>query len=100
MEVSGDHAADALAVELVREDALPQRARVRQPEPGVDHGEAVAVVQEPEVDVIQRERQRHAEPADAGSDGERGAGRGRPGPRMLESGHCGIVLYRACSWWP
>ena len=88
MEVRRDHADD----QLVREDALPQRARVGQAEARVDDGKAIAVVEQPQVDVVQRERQRHAQPPDSGSDGERGAGRGRLGPRMIERGHSRILI--------
>jgi hypothetical protein len=42
----------------------------------VDDAPAVAVFQQPEVDVIQRKRQRHAQPVNAGCDFDGGAGRG------------------------
>jgi hypothetical protein len=43
---------------------------------GIDRGVAVAVGQQPEVDVVQRKRQRHAQPFDAGGDRHGRAGGG------------------------
>jgi hypothetical protein len=99
MEVRGDHARDRLAAELVGEDALPERARVGQSEARVDDGDAVAVavVEQPQVDVVQRERKRHTKPADARRDGGGGPGRGSLRPGMLESGHSVIVPSERCS---
>src|SRR5260370_7092263 len=65
MEVRGDDARERPAGERPGEQALPECARVLEPDAGVDGGHAAPVVEEPEVDVVQPERERHAEPRDA-----------------------------------
>ena len=58
--------------QLVGEHLLPGRARGVVGDAAVDDGPALAAVdavaQQPQVDVVQRERQRHAQPAHAGRD--------------------------------
>src|SRR5215467_6655423 len=85
MEVGHEHAHDGLARELAGEELLPQLARRREPHARVDHGEPALVVEEPEVDVIQREGRRHADPADAGGDLQCAAALRRLRPRMDEA---------------
>src|SRR5260221_2773531 len=50
---------------------LPERPRGFHAEAAVDQREAVAVGEDPQVDVVERERQRHANPPDAVADAER-----------------------------
>ena len=68
MEVRADHARDGFAVELLGEDLLPQFARVLRIDAGVDDGPAVLLLDQPQIDVVELERQRHAQPVDAGGD--------------------------------
>ena len=55
---------------------LPQLPRCSNAEPSVDQREAVAVGEDPEVDVVEREGQRHADPPHAVGDAQRLAGLG------------------------
>ena len=50
-----------------REMPLPQLARRRVAEAAVDERAAVAFVEQPEVDVVERERQRHPQPQQPGA---------------------------------
>jgi DNA-binding transcriptional MerR regulator len=69
------------------EDALPQTPGRGIGDAAVDNRPAALVLEQPQVDVIELEGQRHAEPAHAGGDFERGAGlRGVP-PGILKRGH-------------
>jgi len=86
MEVRQHHARDRPAVELTREDPLPQRAHIVETDAGVHDGPAVAVGEQPQVDVVELKRQRHAQPHHAGGDFTHGAAGGRIGPRIVE-GH-------------
>jgi hypothetical protein len=69
VHVRHDHAQDRQALELVREDLLPLRARGLVRDAAVHHRPALhavdAVAQQPEVDVVEREGQCHAKPAHA-----------------------------------
>ena len=47
---------------------LPKPARVVGREAAIDDRQAIAVLEQPEIDVIERERQRHAQPMHAGGD--------------------------------
>ncbi len=66
------HAQHGQAVEPVGEEGFPVRADGFVVDAAVDDGPAVlavlAIAQQPQVDVVQRERQRHAQPVDAGRD--------------------------------
>src|SRR5262249_30516970 len=84
MKVRHEHAPHRAAAEVRGEDALPQGARVVEADARVDDGPAVAVIQEPQIDVIELERQGHAQPGDPGSDRADVGGRGRFRPRMIE----------------
>jgi hypothetical protein len=59
-----------------RQRRLPRRAAAPRVQPGIDEGPAVLVPQRVDIDVIQRHRQRQAQPEDAGRDLDRLAGRG------------------------
>jgi hypothetical protein len=78
VHVRDDDAQDRQAVERGREHLLPLRLRFVAGDAAVDHRPALAAVeavaQQPEVDVVEGEGQRHAHPAHAGSDLEGGAG--------------------------
>ena len=80
VEVGDDHSRHPAA----GQDALPQRAHVVEADAGVHDGEAVAVGEQPQVDVIELEGQRHAQPLHARRDDERRAGRGRFIPGKVE----------------
>ena len=58
----------------IGEVPLPQVPRGLRAEAGVDEREAVAVGEDPQVDVVERERQRHADPPHPGGDLEGLAG--------------------------
>src|SRR5439155_23880832 len=68
MEMCHEDALHRAAAEVRGEDALPQGARVVEADAGVDDGPARAVLEEPEVDVVELKRQRHAQPVYSGSD--------------------------------
>ena len=79
-----DAGATAAAVAPARH--LPQeRAGPLVPHPGVDDGQAVAVLQHPDVDVVELEGQRQPHPVDAGQYLQRLAGGRRPGERISVS---------------
>ncbi len=58
----GHHAVEVL---------LPEIERRLDSEAGVHEREAIAVLEDPQVDVVEREGQRHADPTDAGRDRDR-----------------------------
>ena len=70
-----------------RQDPVPQRACLGVADARVDDRPAVLILHEPQVDVVERERQRHAEPVDARRDFDGFARRRRLGPWILERGH-------------
>ena len=69
MHVGDQHAQHRQALQLLLEHLLPQRARFGPVDAAVHHGPAFAalkaVAQQPKVDVVERERQAHAQPFDA-----------------------------------
>ncbi len=73
VHVRADHAQHRQALQLVGEDLLPRRACAGVVDAAVDDGPAFApafrrvlmVAQQPQVDVVQREGQLHAQPAHA-----------------------------------
>jgi hypothetical protein len=81
MHVGDDHAHDRQALQLGLEDLLPLGPRLVARDAAVDHGPAldaaVVVAQQPEVDVVERERQPHPDPAHAGRHFEGLAGGGQ-----------------------
>jgi hypothetical protein len=85
VKVRDEYAPHRTTGEMRREHALPQGSRVVEPDTGVHDGPAVVVVEEPQVDVVELERQRHAQPADTRRDGDDVGGRGWSAPRMVES---------------
>ncbi|KAG0924939.1 hypothetical protein G6F31_018928 [Rhizopus arrhizus] len=68
VHVRDDHAQHGQAFKFILEDLFPQRLDLVARDATVDDGPAVAAVdvvaQQPEVDMIQRERQRHTDPFD------------------------------------
>ena len=68
MEMRADHAHHRFALELLGEDLLPERSRVLRIDAGVDDRPAVLLLDQPQVDVVELEGQRHAQPVDAGGD--------------------------------
>jgi hypothetical protein len=86
VEVGDDDADDGAIRELTGEQGFPQVARRRKPGPRVDRRDAALVVEQPEVDVVERERQRHPQPPDAGCDQGGRAALGRLRPRMHDAG--------------
>ena len=81
VHVGDDHAQHRQAVELVGEHLLPRRHRRRVGDAAIDDRPALdavlPVAQQPQVDVVERERQQHAHPAHARRDLERLAERGQ-----------------------
>ena len=69
--VRDDHAPHRAALERVDEMALPEVPRHLRAVARVDDGPAVAVLEQPQIDVVEREGQRHADPAHAGRHGDR-----------------------------
>ncbi len=86
MEVGDQHPPDRALAQLACEEALPQGAGGRQAHSGIDHRDPVTVLQEPQVDVVQLERQRHPDPADAGRDLDADAALRRLRPGVHEPG--------------
>ena len=76
--------AHAPAGEEAVEVPLPQLARRVGREPAVDDHQPVPVLEQPQVDVVERERQRHAQPVHARRDLARLARRRRRGVRIIE----------------
>ncbi len=70
MAVRDDHAQHRQAVQVRVEDVFPVAADLVRGDPAVHHGPARLAVefvaQQPEIDVVERERQRHAQPPYAG----------------------------------
>ncbi len=86
MKVRDDHLRDRTATQVTGEDLLPQGADIGQAHAGVDDGPPRAVLEQPQVDVIELEGQRHAEPRHTGRDLDRRAEGGRFSPRIVD-GH-------------
>lgn len=89
VHVRDQDAQDGQAFKLVLENVFPQRLDLVARDAAVDDGPAVAAVdvvaQQPEVDMIQRERQRHADPFHAFGHRVRPAGLGLEiGPGILQ----------------
>jgi hypothetical protein len=64
----------------------PQRARRLVADTAIDEREAVLLVEQPYIDVIERERQRHSNPSHARRDDPRVAGGGRRTECVVEQG--------------
>ena len=62
---------------MLREDALPRVLRLGQRKPGIDRRPARPVLDQPQIDMVEREGQPHAQPLDAGGDRVDLARRGR-----------------------
>src|SRR5712691_9518559 len=75
--VRHDDPADPAPAELGGEDLLPGRLGFRQREPGIDRGPGGPVFEQPQIDVVEREGQLHAQPQHAWRDRDDCAGRGR-----------------------
>src|SRR6266705_512592 len=95
MMVRDDEAPDRAPRDASGEDALPQRARGVVADAAVDECPALAIFEQPEVDVVERKRQRHAQPVHAGRDLQGLAGRWRSGVRILQDGFAGHALWMA-----
>jgi hypothetical protein len=86
MAMRDQHAHDGQAIEFFGEDALPGLPRLVGGDAAIDHGPAALpalrgidlIFQQPQVDVVQRKGQPHAQPAHAGRDlhGAAGVGQG------------------------
>src|SRR5262249_10834866 len=84
VEMGDDHATDRLAVQLGGEDLLPRLARRCEARASIHDRPRAVVLDEPQVDVVELEGQRHAQPLDTRRDRERPARPGRWGPGMNE----------------
>ena len=62
MAMSGEHASDRLAAQWPVEQRQPEPARDRIVDAGVDQREAVAILDQIDVDVVEPERQRQPQP--------------------------------------
>src|SRR5712691_922439 len=93
MMVRDDETPDRAPRDAFCEDALPQRARGVVADAAVDECPALAVFEQPEVDVVERKRQRHAQPVHAGRDLQGFAGRRRRGVWILQDGFGGHALW-------
>ena len=62
VKVGDDDPLDRPATEAIVDDPEPSLTRVIDCHAGVDQGPAVAIFQQPQIDVIEAERQRHAQP--------------------------------------
>src|SRR5258706_5213956 len=92
----GDYEApDRTPRDACGEDTLPQRARDVVADAAVDEGPAFAVFEEPEIDVVERKGQRHAQPVRAGRDLQRVAGRRLRAVRILQDGFGAHALWMA-----
>src|SRR6185437_6222698 len=66
MHVSDDHALDLAAAHRTGEELLPGLRRLLVANAAVDDGPTVAVLQQPQIDVVELHRQAHAHPVHAG----------------------------------
>ena len=92
--------ADVIGVEMRDDDGgrpvapltqqlFPQRARGCIPDSAVDDHEVVPLSEQPQVDMVQRERKRHTQPPHAGSEQEELAGRRHGRKWILQCRGCG-----------
>ncbi len=65
MQMGDDHPLDGLARHGPGEELLPGLGRGLVAHAGIDHGPAVAILQQPQIDVVELERQAHAHPMHA-----------------------------------
>ena len=72
------------AAEPLGEDLLPKRGRLRAGIAAIDDGPARAVFEQPQIDVVEREGQRHPQPQDAGGDRMKVGRSGRCRDRKIE----------------
>ena len=72
------------AAEMLGKDLLPQPGRRRAGKAAIDDRPARPVFQQPQIDVVEREGQRHAQPQHAGGDRYRLARRRRRRDRKLQ----------------
>src|SRR3954468_2187687 len=94
MVVGEDHAPHLLHL---GEELLPQGARFRIADARIDDGpRAVVLLEEPQVDVVELERQRHAEPLHAWRDLGARAGHGHVAERVFEQS--GSAKMKNLSW--
>ena len=81
VHVGADHAQHRQALQFVGEDLIPMRARGRVGDAAVHDGPAggavLHIAQQPQVDVVQRKGQAHAQPSHAGCQFQRAAGLGQ-----------------------
>jgi hypothetical protein len=68
MQMRADDARHRLAAEFLGEDLVPQVARRLRVDAGIDDRPAVGFLDQPQIDVVELEGQRHAQPEDAGRD--------------------------------
>ena len=84
MEMGHDRPCDRAPAERRAPDLAPQFLGLVVAIPGIEKGPAVAVLEEIEIDVIELERQRHANPMDAGRDRHRRSRLGKRLERIVE----------------
>src|SRR5258707_1258468 len=84
-----------LAAERLGEDAPPQLPGDRRVEPAIDDGPAVTIGEQPEIDMVEGERQRHAQPMDARRDLRQRARRRRRRVREAQGGDAAVARRHA-----
>src|SRR5205085_11728555 len=91
---------DALDCPDRRKDKLPQSAGLIVGDAAVDDRRTAAVLEQPEVDMVQLKRQRHRQPTHAGRDFHRRAGRRNIWKGIPKTGHCRGAIYPITSAFP
>src|SRR5437868_10737694 len=95
--VREDDALDCLAR---RKDKFPQSAGLAVGDAAVDDRRTAAVLEQPEVDMVQLKRQRHRQPTHARRDFHRRAGRRNIWKGIPKTGHCRGAIYPITSAFP
>ena len=100
MIVGDDNAFDGFSGHDARKMPLPEFVRGRDAIAGIDDGPAVTVFigvfQQPQIDVVERERQRHANPVDTGRDEDGFTRRGWYFVRVVDHFSMSGLMPRAC----
>ncbi len=94
VEMGDDEPRHRFAAQRLDEDALPEFPRDRRVEPAIDDRPAVTILEQPEIDVVEREGQRHAQPMNA----RRNLGQGprcRPGMGKAQRGNAAVARRHA-----
>ena len=88
--VRHDDPSDRQSAEPLGKDPFPQLLGLRHRVAGVDDRPAGAVFEQPQIDVVEREGQRHAQPVHAGGDRQRLARPRRRRNRKMQRGQASV----------